>query len=148
MHKRTRGWERTPCVRVTTARLLPPTMQTAEPSRLVDRLRLALALGREQRAAWPQHEHALAAYRRLPPCGSSEPPLVTIGFVTAPTNIERRQRIRAARDLLLTQGERCAVTLAFVVAMFTVKEKRSSAHTRATTLSSVAASGSTRRRTT
>lgn len=102
-------------------------MQTAEPSRLVDRLRLALALGREQRAAWPQHEHALAAYRRLPPCGSSEPPLLTIGFMTAPTNIERRQRIRAARDLLLTQGERCAVTLAFVlgdVTMFTAEERR------------------------
>ena len=100
-----------------------------EAPRITDRLRLALALGREQRANWPTMEAALASYRQRSPCPAHKPPMLMIGVMTAPSNADRRRRVRDARDLMLARhGDRfrCAVAISFVLgepSLFTPAER-------------------------
>ena len=89
----------------------------------MDRLRLALAIGRQQRAtAQPLSEPTSS-------CAGSPRPVVDVGFITAPSNADRRRRIREARDLILarTPAERCAVVITFILgdaSLFTTAERR------------------------
>ena len=69
-----------------------------EPPRLVERLRLALAIGGGATAAWPSLQRAVAS---MPHSPCTEPPVLAVGVITAPFYAMRRQRIRHARDLML-----------------------------------------------
>lgn len=101
-----------------------------EPPRLVDRLRLALAIGREQRAAWPSIVAALKANSapRASSCQGTTP-VLAVGVITAPSHGARRTRIREARDVMLARGadsHRCAATITFLlgaVSMMTPAER-------------------------
>ena len=85
-----------------------------EPEKLRNRLRTALALGRQQRSEWPAHAAALAAAKKTD-CAAATKPVLDMGVITAPANGMRRQRIRRTRDTMLAHGERCAVTLTFLL---------------------------------
>ena len=69
-----------------------PPPSPFEPPRLVERLKLALAIGREQRADFPKTAFALGKAR---PCSGITPTL-EVGVMTAPSNVGRRRRMRAA----------------------------------------------------
>ena len=100
-------------------------MPSGDPPHLTERLRFALAIGRQQRAEWPRFADLLAASRDER-CDAT-PPLLEIGVISAPGNVWRRRRIRHARDLMLSVAERCAVVVTFVLgqpAMFAPAERQ------------------------
>lgn len=79
----------------------------------MDRLKLALAIGREQRA---DHPKTVRALKEHPKRACSTAPVLAVGVMTAPSNVGRRRRMRAARDVMLARGgDLCAVALTFVV---------------------------------
>ena len=86
-------------------------MGSSADAHLAGRLRLALAIGREQRAA------ALAAPERAHTVESCAgiAPLLSVGVITAPLNVWRRRRIRWARDVVMARADRCAVVLTFIL---------------------------------
>ena len=90
----------------------------------VHRLRTAVAIGREQRSQWPELQRALSAATAKSCAGTH--PVVDLGIITAPFNVDRRRRVRRARDVLLTRGDACSVVLTFLLgelSMFTAKER-------------------------
>ena len=90
----------------------------------VHRLRTAVAIGREQRSQWPELQRALTAATAKSCAGTH--PVVDLGIITAPFNVDRRRRVRRARDVLLTRGDACSVVLTFLLgelSMFTAKER-------------------------
>ena len=90
----------------------------------INRLRTALAIGRQQRTQWPELAHALVAAKGEKCAGIR--PVLALGVITAPSNTMRRRRIRQARDILFTRGERCAVSITFLLgqaSMFTSAER-------------------------
>ena len=89
----------------------PRDMVSSADAHLAGRLRLALAIGREQRAA------ALAAPERARTVESCAgiAPLLSVGVITAPLNVWRRRRIRWARDVVMARADRCAVVLTFIL---------------------------------
>ena len=93
----------------------------------VSRLRTALAIGRQQRAQWPPLALALAkSTQSLLDCSGSPPPILSNGIITAPRNVDRRRRVRHARDVLLSSADRCSVKLTFLMgdaSMFTPVER-------------------------
>lgn len=93
----------------------------------VNRLRTALAIGRQQRAQWPTLALALERARQTPVDCSGSPTILSIGIITAPKNVDRRRQVRHARDVLLSSAERCSVKVTFLMgeaSMFTRVERR------------------------
>ena len=69
----------------------------------VHRLRTAVAIGREQRSQWPELQRALSAATAKSCAGTH--PVVDLGIITAPFNVDRRRRVRRARDVPLTRRD-------------------------------------------
>jgi hypothetical protein len=106
--------------------------QHANPSyaakeRELNRLRTALAIGRQQRSQWPPLAFALAKSRQAPLDCTGSRLILSIGIITAPANADRRRRVRHARDVLLSNAERCSVKITFLLgesSMFTRVERK------------------------
>ena len=88
----------------------PTAHRMIEPEERTQRLHLALALGLEVAAR-------NRTMRPVPsrPLVCSEPPTLAVGVITAPSNSERRSRLRRARMDLLPGKHQCSATLTFIL---------------------------------
>lgn len=93
----------------------------------VNRLRTALAIGRQQRSQWAALSSKLAPANAT--SAACAHPVLSVGIITAPSNIARRERIRRARDVAMAASAehgRCSVLLTFLLgqaSMFTPPER-------------------------
>lgn len=107
---------------------MPSARSQMETPAQINRLRTALAIGRQQRSQWPALRTKLAASANATAATCTRP-VLSVGIITAPSNTARRERIRRARDVALAVlGERghCSVLITFLLgqmSMFTPTER-------------------------